>query len=79
MRVHTRNLVTGLSTSIAIELGFGAERYLWDTSKRNCLQNNFFPEPQGVVEAPDTEVSQGLQRWESATRGQKEIRKAIEM
>ncbi len=56
-----------------------SKKTVLDTNKRNCLQKKIFPEPQGVVEAPGLGVSPGLQRWELATRSQKEMGEAMQM
>ncbi len=77
--VRTQNQVTGRCSSIARKPGFGAERYLYGVQLNEIACRKFFPEPQRVVEAPDPEVSEGLQQWELAKRSKKEMREAIEM
>jgi hypothetical protein len=60
--VRTRNQVTWLSTSTARKPGSGGEIYLNGVQISKFACRKLFLEPQGVVEAPDLDVSQGLQQ-----------------
>ncbi len=79
LMVRTRNQVTGLSTSTARKRGFGEERYFYGVQISIVDCRKFFLETQGVVEALNPEVNQGLQQWELAVTSQKEMREAKEM